>query len=647
MNLRIIIIFILFISFASAKQPMRYWIYFKDKNQIDNSNITQTAVKYITQQSIARRLQKRAVILDKTDLPLKQEYISKLNNVSIKVHRRSKWLNAISAYLNSSQREYVSSLPFVKKVEKVRGFRFKKPIQEQNSTVFKNANTDYGQSENQNSMIGIPAMHNLGLNGAGIRIALFDTGFLLEHEALQHLQVVAKYDFVQGNGNVANEPGDALSQHDHGTWVLGAIAGYKPGTLIGPAYAAKYLLAKTENVSSETHVEEDNWVAAAEWADSLGADIISTSLGYNIFDSGEGDYSKADMDGNTTIITKAADLAVKKGMAVFAAAGNEGSNSWGIIIAPADGDSVIAMGGVRADKSYWPVSSRGPSADGRTKPDLMAQGQYVFTISSFSNSHYQTVSGTSLSTPLGSGAAALLLNVFPGLTPIALRDSLIRNATKFNNPDNQMGYGLINLEKIASRITDSPSVKVSFFSVSPLQGSNLIQWSSVLEIQNEIWIVSRKEKGIITEVANIKGAELSLKEINYQISDLNIRGGENIVYFLSAKFNTGEINLVDSITVQSLSPVNTTLLQNFPNPFNATTRITLSQVSDEKINLKIFDINGRLVKTILDNKSVQKGYSHFVWDGTNDEGRQLANGTYFLFLKSAKVKKVFKMVLLK
>ena len=260
---------------------------------------------------------------------------------------------------------------------------------------------------------------------------------------LQSVNVVASWDFVENDNDVSGTYG-----YSHGTQVLGVIGGYSPGNLIGPAFGADYILAKTEDINRETHLEEDNWVAAAEWADSIGADIISTSLGYNIFETGEGDYTYQDMDGNTTIITRGADLAVKKGIVVFSSAGNEGNNSWHHIIAPADGDSVIAVGNVTSIGAISPSSSRGPTSDGRIKPDLVAQGTNVYTVDPSDNSSFRGNSGTSFSAPLAAGAGALVLSYDSTLTPRQLYNILIINASNANNPNNEIGYGIINIAPI-------------------------------------------------------------------------------------------------------------------------------------------------------------------------------------------------------
>ena len=257
------------------------------------------------------------------------------------------------------------------------------------------------------------------------------------------------YDFVNNDSNIGDE-GD-MGQGYHGTFTLSAIGGYYPGHFIGPAYSANYILAKTENTDSETPIEEDNWVAALEWADSIGVDVTSTSLGYNDFDpQGDGgpDLTWQDMNGNTAIITIAADLAVKKGILVFNSAGNEGFNAdHNTIIAPADGDSVIAVGAVDSKGIRASFSSVGNTADGRTKPDIMAMGVGVACAWNKDDNSTAFVDGTSLSCPLAAGAGAIILSANPNLTPMQIREALRMTASNNSSPDREMGWGIIDVIK--------------------------------------------------------------------------------------------------------------------------------------------------------------------------------------------------------
>ena len=242
-----------------------------------------------------------------------------------------------------------------------------------------------------------------------------DAGFSnLTHEAFSSMDIIAKWDFVDNDLDVGG--------HSHGTGTLSTIGGFMEGQLIGPAYGASFILARTENdPASETPIEEDNWIAALEWADSIGVDVTSTSLGYLDFDAPYTSYTWEDMDGNTALITIAADHAVKLGITVVNSAGNNGYNSLhNTLNAPADGDSVITIGAVSSSGVISSFSSVGPTADGRIKPDLLAMGSSVYAASTAGTSSYAYVSGTSFSCPLAAGVCALMLQKNPSLAPMEI-----------------------------------------------------------------------------------------------------------------------------------------------------------------------------------------------------------------------------------
>ena len=312
---------------------------------------------------------------------------------------------------------------------------------------------DYGNSLAQNALVNVPAVHDMGFTGAGVLIAHFDNGHrLLSHQAFATLQIVAGRDFVDHDGNPAPPPEAPDTFGAHGIATLSVLAGFQPGQLIGPAYGAELALARTENDASETPVEEDNWVAAAEWADSLGADVVSSSVGYNFFDAPFPGLTWEMMDGNTAVITRAADWAAARGILVVSSAGNEGFNSMhNTLLAPSDADSCITVGGVWTPPGMtvperYVTSSVGPTTSNppRTKPDVVALGANVWFASSANTSAYAMNSGTSFACPMVAGVAALLLSAVPSATPRQIRDVLRATASHPNTPDNQTGWGIVN-----------------------------------------------------------------------------------------------------------------------------------------------------------------------------------------------------------
>jgi len=238
---------------------------------------------------------------------------------------------------------------------------------------------------------------------------MLDTGFdWKEHESLQNATIIAEYDFVNQDSVTADQEDDQPGQHSHGTLTFSVLGGYKDSSLIGAAFGSDFILAKTEDIKSETHVEEDNYAAALEWMENYGVDITSSSLGYSVFDPSTFSYTYEDMDGKTTIVTKAAEIAFRKGVLTVTSAGNEGGTSWFYIIAPADGFNTLGIGAVDANNNVAGFSSRGPTFDGRIKPDVVTRGVSVYGAVAGTFSNYTRASGTSLSAPLATTSGLIL-----------------------------------------------------------------------------------------------------------------------------------------------------------------------------------------------------------------------------------------------
>jgi subtilisin family serine protease len=297
------------------------------------------------------------------------------------------------------------------------------------------------------ALINVPAVHDLGNYAQGVIIGVFDNGFRLPtHEALLPCSVLATFDFVDNKVSVI--PNNSSSDFgDHGIHTWSTLGGYRPGVLIGPAFGATFILARTENDSSETPVEEDYWVRAIEWADSLGIQVASTSLGYLSYNAPYTSWTWEDMDGRTTAISRAASMAVRKGIVVVNSAGNNGDNpTRNTLNAPADADSVLAVGAVDPNGARLGFSSVGPSTSSppHIKPDIMAQGSSVFRASSVDPASYGISQGTSFSCPLAAGVAALLLKAHPTATPMQIAAALKATASNSTTPNNKIGWGIID-----------------------------------------------------------------------------------------------------------------------------------------------------------------------------------------------------------
>ncbi|MBX2954476.1 MAG: S8 family serine peptidase [Leadbetterella sp.] len=429
----------LFLPFLTLGQA-RYFVYLKDK--AGSSGLAPQT--FLSERSLQRRAAQKISLTDQ-DLPVSSAYLDEIRAAGFRIIGKSKWLNAVLVEGESSRMNTLKSLPFVNGIEgnaDIRGdismgqyarlrSKFTSPI----------TPVDYGSSATQLRMLGADTMHTNGYRGTGVLIAVMDAGFpnVNTADAFTHLRNGGK---IRHTWNYVYDTPDVYRDDTHGTHVLSIMAGYIPGKLSGTAPEADVALYITEDAidANESKIEEVYWVLAAEHADSLGADVLNTSLGYYEFTDPSQDYTYEQMDGKTTISARGADHASRVGMVVVVSAGNEGNTSWRYISTPADAEYVIAVGAVNANRQKVGFSSFGPSADGRIKPEVCAMGSS--TVLSQSGSTVSTGSGTSYSGPLIAGFMAGLRQQFPTLTALELREILIRSADRARTPDNSYGYGI-------------------------------------------------------------------------------------------------------------------------------------------------------------------------------------------------------------
>ena len=438
------------------------WVFFTDKGGAGRASAGQGASLLTPRARSRRALRGRVAALTSDDLPLSASYVDAVAAAVSRVRQRSRWLNAVSVEATPAQLQAIEALPFVARLDVVRRYRRREeePLRAEEPPARSAVSgprrrphsplaLDYGSSLGQLAQLGVPDVHAMGLHGDGVVIAVFDSGFnSLNHEVFSSLRIVAAHDFVNGDDDVGD--GSDLGEGSHGTETLSVLAGFQDGQLIGPAFASDVILAKTENTASETPVEEDNWAAAAEWAESLGADVISTSLGYLDYDSPFPSYGFADMDGRTAISTRAAEMAAARGVVVVASAGNSGFDAGhNTLGAPADGARVLAIGAVTSSGARASFSSVGPSTDGRIKPDFAAQGVNVKVALPGTVSRYGTASGTSFSCPLAAGVVALLLQLNPTASVDDVAGVLRATASQAGRPDNLLGWGIVDARAAA------------------------------------------------------------------------------------------------------------------------------------------------------------------------------------------------------
>ena len=396
------------------------------------------------------------------DLPVSPRYIERLREMGAVVRFSSRWLNAVSARVSPEVQHRVQATDFVVAIRPVQRLRRPRPLPPSSEPLGnpKLLQSYYGLAFEQLAQIAVPPLHDRGFTGAGVRVALLDNGFhYAGHAAFASIRVVAQRDFVNDDEVVADEADQPVtgdersgSQNLHGAQVLSLLAGYHPDHFVGVAPDAEYILAKTEldDNMPEMPSEEDRWIAGLEWADSLGAQVVNSSLGYNRWDDGTG-YTPAELDGKTALTSVAAALAVRRGIVVVVSAGNEANGDWHYITVPADADGAIAVGAVDVPGSgdgtpqIASFSSRGPTADGRIKPDVVAPGSGV-VVADLRRGGYGRRGGTSFAAPLVSGVCALLLQIHPEWGPDQVLEALRSTALDLGTagPDTVYGWGQIN-----------------------------------------------------------------------------------------------------------------------------------------------------------------------------------------------------------
>ncbi len=377
-----------------------------------------------------------------------------------------------------------------------------------------------------------------------------------------------------------------------------------------------------------------------EWADSIGVDVTSTSLGYLVMDAGFPGYTWQDMNGNTAIITKGADLATHKGIVVVNSAGNEGYNGTpNTLSAPADGDSVIAVGAVYSDGSRVGFSGYGPTVDGRIKPDIMAMGSEVYVASPYNNTQYTYASGTSFSCPLSAGVAALVLCYNPNLTPMQVREALRLTGSKATNPDNYYGWGIINALN-ALNYFPLP-VELTSFEAVPGYDKVQLKWSTATETNNRGFEIQRAGVDKKWQVIGFKEGKGNSTAISvYNFTDKNALHGKNIYRLKQIDFNGG-FSFSNEIAVEVNGITEYALLPNYPNPFNPSTTIRFTIPEKSLVDLKLYNILGSEVKSLI-SREMEAGSHSYILDAGD-----LTSGVYFVTLRTEKFKKTIKINLLK
>ena len=495
----------------SFGQSYMYLVRFNDK--IDSTYSINNPIAFLSQKAIDRRF-KQGIPIKEIDLPPNPKYIDSLKSKGAEVIYKTRWFNGAIILANSSEKNAILTLPFVQGIEFNTYLKQESALSSarRKSKFETNTSLDYGDANTQIGFLGVDSMHNAGFHGEGMLIAVMDNGFLNANSiscldsTFDNNKVLEIYDFVDNDSTVFGQGG-------HGTSVLSCMSAYVESQLIAPAYASEYVLFRTEDDASETKAEEAFWLIAAERADSLGVDIINTSLGYSLFDNPSDNYSTSDMDGNTSLITRAADIAAATGMVVVNSAGNSGNDPWQIITAPADGDAVLAVGAIDRNGQVVDFSSRGNATDGAIKPDVMAVGYQTALCNT--NGSAISLNGTSFSSPLTAAMSAGLWQANPLLTAFEITDIVRKSGHIYNNPNVDYGYGYANYVR-------ADSVAKSIYKINNFEPNQYIESLklspdnlSELSISFENGLIGKKIRISLIDILN----KIVLKQQN--ISNVN------------------------------------------------------------------------------------------------------------------------------
>ena len=427
------------VSGQSETMNYKFRVYLKDKQTADS--VKMDTLSFLSQKAIDRRVE-QGVAIDSTDYPISAKYKRELTGLGSKIVAQSKWFNTLVVESNDSlQLKDIERMTFVDSVKFVwRGSSYDKvenmrprlsPVDCKTDTIMESY---FGISKDQFSLHNAQYLHNAGFQGKGIDIAVIDAGFT-------NLDVIPSFahSFISGHKNFVPD-GNVFSASDHGTKVVSTMALNLPHKAMGSAPKAHYLLLRSEDEQSEFPVEEDYWVAAIEYADSLGVNIVNTSLGYNQFDDSTLNYTHKELTGRNSLMSRSADVAFDKGMLVVGSAGNEGNKPWLKITVPGDSKKMLTIGAIALDSTIANFSSHGPTTDGRIKPDLVSIGRMTVTVGQTGLIGY--TNGTSFSSPFLAGLIGSLWSVNPQLNRNELIDIVRHSAHKYHNPDSIFGYGI-------------------------------------------------------------------------------------------------------------------------------------------------------------------------------------------------------------
>lgn len=666
--MRFLFTLILLIAATTAYPQTKYFIYFTDKGITPqllskSSALYNAAEKLFSKESIERRKQVMGEnYITYEDLPVNKNYVTALEKFDVKIIHELKWINAVSCYLSENQLNEIRKLSFVKDIEHViisKRNEIRSTIFNQNSRLSKSSNSfDYGYSFIQNLLSEIPAVHDLGFYGQNSIVGIISSGFRRDHPSLESRIVIAERDFINNDDTTSNQINDLFNQDSIGTTIFSVIGGFSPGNLIGPAFGARYILAKTDKYVNGFNIEEDKHIAAIEWMEEQGVNIILSSA----FDPRQLSYNYQNMNGRTTAIARTVNVAYVRGVLNFTAAGNGGANYWGTgiggIQTPADATNIISVGAVDENKLSTLFSSRGPTSDGRIKPEIVAQGTEI--LHAIAGSTYNANisfgggegEGTEFSAAIAAGVASLLKSVYPHLTNKQLRQIILESGDNTAAPNNVRGFGLISAKKAISFpnfefVNGQPVINKIFLPESGQVQENTIK--IFIRESNQPFLEGRmiKKSGIkftYEILPNYAGKNVEFFFTYQNNLGVSIREPAALTSYYRFKYGSWAIdNILTDVEQINNIPVDFILHQNYPNPFNPSTTISYTLPSSNFVTLKVYDLLGREVSTLI-NEFKQAGThkSQFQIHDSN-----FSSGVYVYTLKAGNFFQSKKMIVLK
>ena len=603
----IIIFFLCGTIFSATQAQTRYIIKFKDKgtNPFSIANPSQ----YLAQRAIQRRI-RYGIAIDSLDLPVTPRYIDSIRLAGVvTILNASKWLNQVTIKTTDAVAlAKINSLPFVKSSMPVaaRANELFTPVNKildgpQNTNV-ESPNLlsarvsadaiNYGAAYGQIHLHLGEFLHNHGFKGEGMQVAVLDAGFfryqnLPTFDSIKiNNQILNTYDFVANESSVNEDD-------SHGMNCLSTIAANLPGTFVGTAPKAIFCLYRTEDVASETRIEEHNLAAGYERADSIGVDVCTVSLGYTTFDFPSQNYTYADMNGNTTMSAIASDIAAKKGMLPVIAAGNEGTSAWRYIATPADADSVMTVGAVDTLGNVGNFSSFGPTSDGRIKPNVAATGVRA-VVASPSTGLPVYSNGTSFAAPNIAGLTTCLWQAFPEYNNMAILDAMQRASSRFTTPNDRIGYGIPDMKKAFVIL-----LRKSFTKQNTVAGCLATFQLNVKQDNSMKLVVERKLSNeiVYSSFKTFAGTgNFTNKNISFT-DDLSLTSGGNINYRIRLDIASDTSFYLDSLIIATPQVCTITLnsLKVNPNPVVDNLNIIISREKASRIMISIINAAGKKV----------------------------------------------------